>query len=594
MSQSPFAPGQPVLLTAFDVVGEALDTAGDCALFGLTDDQAVEGLRRASVSIARMEAVGLRLVSEVVGRDLARRCGMTSPTVFLRDKVRWSPREAARRVRLARTLDDDALAEVWEALRRGDVNLEHADVIGRMFRVLKRAGVSRDDLTVALEMQLASANRFDPATLSTLARRTVAALAPKTEEDRERQARNRRGFTLRSNDDGTVTISGSMSQADALELAAVIDILAAPRPGPNGERDLRTPAARRMDAVLEMAAYVARHGHDDGTELDDPDDPDADTDTDTDTDTDGGDGYGDDSRHNSGHSNGHSGSGHGGGSGPGGGVARTGSCAGAGPGGCGDHGDGPGFNPDSLFDLWNLRDPTTSGDDPDGSGDGDGPGNPGSPAPDPAPDPDAAPAGDGGRRPAAGRPAAGKPPGKAGRGRRRGGLPQIIITCGLSYLLGLAENGMLSGPETLTQLPLTRAAFELISCNAIIRRLIFDPRGVPLDVGRKSRTVTPAIRDAVIARDRVCTYPSCDRPPGWSQVHHVDHWTRDGGETRLLNSALVCVFHHNLVHHHGYEVRIGEHGRPEWRSPYNIDPTGTWRVNELREPRCPLQRPTRT
>jgi Domain of unknown function (DUF222) len=126
MSQSPFAPGQPVLFTAFDVVGEALDTAGDCALFGLTDTETVEGLRQASRTIARMEAVGLRLVSEVVGRDLARRCGVTSVPVFLRDRVHWSPREAARRVRLARTLNDDALVEVAEALRRGDVTLEQS------------------------------------------------------------------------------------------------------------------------------------------------------------------------------------------------------------------------------------------------------------------------------------------------------------------------------------------------------------------------------------------------------------------------------------------------------------------------------------
>jgi Domain of unknown function (DUF222) len=588
MSQSPFAPGQPVLFTAFDVVGEALDTAGDCALFGLTDTETVEGLRRVSRTIARMEAVGLRLVSEVVGRDLARRCGVTSVPVFLRDRLHWSPREAARRVRLARSLNDDALVDVAEALRRGDVTLEHADVIGRMFRVLKRAGVAADDLVVALEMQLASAGRFDPATLSTLARRTVAALAPRTEEDRERRARHRRGFSLRSNDDGTSSIIGCIPDADALQLAAAIDVLAAPRPGLNGERDLRTPPARRLDALMEMVAYVVRHGHDDGTELDLPDDPD-----DPDPDPDGG----------------HGSSGHGG---PGGGLARAGSCAGAGPGGCGDHGgdgdgDGPGFNPDSLFDpSWNFPDPNPEDDlsdtepagdvtgdgggDPDGSGDGDGDGSGDGGTP--------AQAGDAGRQPASGQPAGGNSVGRKPAGRKSGrgsgqGAPQIIITCGLSYLLG-EPDGRLSGPETLTQLPLTRAAFELLSCNAIIRRVILDSRGIPLNVGRKSRTVTPAIRDAVIVRDRVCSYPSCDRPPGWSQVHHVAHWTRDGGETSLLNSALVCTFHHDLVHHHGYEVRIGEHGRPEWRSPYNIDPTGTWRLNELREPRCPLQRPNRT
>jgi Domain of unknown function (DUF222) len=568
MSQSPFRPGRPELLTAFDGVGEALDTAADCALFGLTDTETIEGLRQASRHIARMEAVGLRLVSEIVGRDLAKRSGATSPTVFLRDQARWSPREAARRVRLARSLNDDCLLEVSDALRQGNVSLEHADVIGRMVRVLQRAGVTSDDLNIAIEMQLVSAGRFDPATLSSLARRLVAELAPKTEEDRERRARHRRGFSLRPHDDGTISITGSISHADALELAAVIDQLAAPQPGPNGERDLRTPAARRLDALLEMAAYIARHGHDDGTELDLPDDPDDPDDPDSDLDTDAADvmAHAGTTSHGGGHR----------------GVARSGSCAGTGPGGHGNpgrggDGDGPGFNPDALFDPWTFHDPDGPGDREDG-----GPRNPATPAPAPAP------TGNAGHHPAGAQPAR-----KAGRGRRRG-LPQILITCGLSYLLGQPDNGTLSGPETLTQLPLTRAAFERLSCDATVRRLVLDPRGIPLDVGRKSRTVTPAIRDAVITRDRVCSYPSCDRPHTWTQVHHVDHWTRDGGETRLLNSALVCVYHHNLVHHHGYDVRIGEHGRPEWRSPYTIDPTGTWRVNELRQARCPLQRPNKT
>ncbi|WP_220093660.1 HNH endonuclease signature motif containing protein, partial [Flexivirga caeni] len=58
------------------------------------------------------------------------------------------------------------------------------------------------------------------------------------------------------------------------------------------------------------------------------------------------------------------------------------------------------------------------------------------------------------------------------------------------------------------------------------------------------------LRTAVITRDHGCTFPGCDRPPGMCEVHHVNPWWA-GGETCLLNSAMLCAFHHHLVHRLG-------------------------------------------
>jgi len=48
--------------------------------------------------------------------------------------------------------------------------------------------------------------------------------------------------------------------------------------------------------------------------------------------------------------------------------------------------------------------------------------------------------------------------------------------------------------------------------------------------------------------------------------HHIRHWA-DGGETSLLNTALICNWHHRYVHEYGYTVELGPDERPRFRDP---------------------------
>ena len=61
----------------------------------------------------------------------------------------------------------------------------------------------------------------------------------------------------------------------------------------------------------------------------------------------------------------------------------------------------------------------------------------------------------------------------------------------------------------------------------------------PLDVGRAMRTVPLSLRRALVARDRGCAFPGCDRPPGLCQAHHCRNWV-DGGDTSVENCVLLC------------------------------------------------------
>jgi hypothetical protein len=85
-----------------------------------------------------------------------------------------------------------------------------------------------------------------------------------------------------------------------------------------------------------------------------------------------------------------------------------------------------------------------------------------------------------------------------------------------------------------------------LACDASVIRILENEKGEPLNVGRKTRTIPPAIRRALRSRDRGCRFPGCSFQR-YVDGHHVQHWAK-GGETRLSNLVTLCRFHHRLVH----------------------------------------------
>ena len=91
-----------------------------------------------------------------------------------------------------------------------------------------------------------------------------------------------------------------------------------------------------------------------------------------------------------------------------------------------------------------------------------------------------------------------------------------------------------------------------LTCDASVVVMREDATGATLDVGRKTRTVPPAIRRALEARDTGCRFPGCTARR--CDAHHVVHWA-EGGPTRLDNLVLLCRRHHRLLHEGGYSIR---------------------------------------
>jgi hypothetical protein len=105
---------------------------------------------------------------------------------------------------------------------------------------------------------------------------------------------------------------------------------------------------------------------------------------------------------------------------------------------------------------------------------------------------------------------------------------------------------------------ISAARARWVACDASITRIVLGPNGVPLDLGREHRLVTPHLRKAVEHRDRGCVFAGCGAPTHWCDVHHLLEWI-NGGD----NSALLCERHHTKVHH-GFRVERQPDGR--WRT----------------------------
>ena len=136
-----------------------------------------------------------------------------------------------------------------------------------------------------------------------------------------------------------------------------------------------------------------------------------------------------------------------------------------------------------------------------------------------------------------------------------------------------------------------------LACDASVIRIIENEKGEPLDVGRKTRAIPPAIRRALNSRDKGCRFPGCSFKR-YVDGHHVRHWA-NGGETKLSNLVTLCRFHHRLVHEGQVVVQTLDDGafrfvRPDGQSfeswvPGPADWTGLVAANELADIRITPQ-----
>jgi Domain of unknown function (DUF222)/HNH endonuclease len=105
---------------------------------------------------------------------------------------------------------------------------------------------------------------------------------------------------------------------------------------------------------------------------------------------------------------------------------------------------------------------------------------------------------------------------------------------------------------------------QRLGCDASRVVMQHDAEGRIFEVGAKTRTIPPALRRALLHRDRSCRFPGCHGR--FCQAHHIRHWAQ-GGPTTLSNLVLLCRRHHRAVHEEGYQVERRPDGELVFRRP---------------------------
>jgi Domain of unknown function (DUF222) len=154
-----------------------------------------------------------------------------------------------------------------------------------------------------------------------------------------------------------------------------------------------------------------------------------------------------------------------------------------------------------------------------------------------------------------------------------GERPQLVVTVPFDVLQGQLGAGMLDTGQMLTAEQVRRLA-----CDARILPAVLGGDGQVLDVGKSRRLFTGAVRRALVLRDGGCSFPACTRPPRWTEGHHIVS-AFDGGPTCVDNGCLLCGHHHRVVHHEGWQIRLGADRRPDFIPPPHVDPTRRPRRN---------------
>lgn len=109
--------------------------------------------------------------------------------------------------------------------------------------------------------------------------------------------------------------------------------------------------------------------------------------------------------------------------------------------------------------------------------------------------------------------------------------------------------------------PLPEQERQRLLCDHSFETVMHHLNGEPLSVGRKTRTISPKLRRAILFRDKhCCTVPGCDTSVGL-EIHHIVHWEH-GGSTNPENLSTLCARHHRSHHRGTIDITSGPSGVP--------------------------------
>lgn len=150
-------------------------------------------------------------------------------------------------------------------------------------------------------------------------------------------------------------------------------------------------------------------------------------------------------------------------------------------------------------------------------------------------------------------------------------MPAVRVLVTSKALETRNGHGRIEGSD----IPISIQTVERHVCTSGTLPMEFDSDGQALNLGREQRLFSTRQREILAARDEGCRgSDDCDRPPSWTEAHHIRHWARDHGATNVEDGILLCRYHHMMFHNNGWE--IAREGSVYWLiPPPDVDPQRT-------------------
>jgi Domain of unknown function (DUF222) len=147
------------------------------------------------------------------------------------------------------------------------------------------------------------------------------------------------------------------------------------------------------------------------------------------------------------------------------------------------------------------------------------------------------------------------------------GLPAtIIITTTLAELQTGAGRGLTGGGTLLPMAEVIRLAAHAHHYLAIFEH------GNALALYHTKRLASPAQRIVLYAEDRGCSFPTCEAPGYYCEVHHTNPYAHCR-TTNIDDLTLACGSHHPLAEQ-DWTTRKNHHGQTEWIPPPHSPASG--------------------
>jgi hypothetical protein len=151
------------------------------------------------------------------------------------------------------------------------------------------------------------------------------------------------------------------------------------------------------------------------------------------------------------------------------------------------------------------------------------------------------------------------------------GAPIIRITVAEEALETGNGFGRIEGQDETVSID----TVQRLLCGGDSIRIGFDQKGNVLDLEAEQRLFSKRQREVLAVKFGKCMHPGCNRPPSWTEAHHIFQWVRDKGKTLIKNGILLCKWHHLKYHNEGYEIEVDDHGNYWQIPPKTIDPGQT-------------------